>query len=59
MNLIFAVTSKVLDVYKLLAERIPGASYGKLDKDSSNVVDLIKNEYQVSLYHDNLEESKL
>ncbi|KFV67347.1 Integrin beta-2, partial [Dryobates pubescens] len=43
---IFAVTSKVVDVYKKLSEMIPKSAVGELNEDSSNVIDLIKEAYK-------------
>ncbi|KAI1307715.1 Integrin beta-PS [Halotydeus destructor] len=46
VNLIFAVTAGQFDIYKQLTPLIEGSSAGQLMNDSSNVVDLIKNEYE-------------
>lgn len=46
INVIFAVTETQLDIYKELEKNIEGASSGKLSNDSSNVVDLVKEQYQ-------------
>jgi len=46
INLIFAVTDKQIHIYKKLKENIEGASCGQLSNDSSNVVDLVKEQYQ-------------
>ncbi len=49
VNVIFAVTANQFNIYKQLAEGqnplIEGSIVGKLENDSSNVVDLIKAEY--------------
>ncbi|NWT63007.1 ITB2 protein, partial [Erythrocercus mccallii] len=42
---IFAVTSKVVDVYKKLSEMIPKSAVGELNEDSSNVIELIQVAY--------------
>ncbi|XP_018335576.1 integrin beta-PS isoform X1 [Agrilus planipennis] len=46
INIIFAVTEDELNVYRKLQAHIEGASSGKLSADSSNVVDLVKEQYQ-------------
>lgn len=49
VNVIFAVTANQFNIYKQLAEGqnplIEGSTAGKLENDSSNVVDLIEAEY--------------
>ncbi|KFU84324.1 Integrin beta-2, partial [Chaetura pelagica] len=42
---IFAVTSKVVDVYKKLSEMIPKSAVGELNQDSSNIIELIQEAY--------------
>nr|XP_054492074.1 integrin beta-2 [Agelaius phoeniceus] len=42
---IFAVTSRVVDVYKKLSEMIPKSAVGELNKDSSNIIELIQVAY--------------
>ncbi|OWK54961.1 Integrin beta-2 [Lonchura striata] len=42
---IFAVTSKVVDVYKKLSEMIPKSAVGELNQDSSNIIELIQVAY--------------
>ncbi|NXY31862.1 ITB2 protein, partial [Pomatorhinus ruficollis] len=42
---IFAVTSKVVDVYKKLSEMIPKSAVGELNEDSSNIIELIQVAY--------------
>ena len=49
MNIIFAVTEEQFDVYNLLKENIEGSSAGTLSNDSSNIVELVKAQYQVSV----------
>ena len=46
VNIIFAVTGSKLDTYKELSKLIEGSSTALLKSDSSNVVDLIKEEYR-------------
>uniref|UniRef100_A0A336M8L1 Integrin beta n=2 Tax=Culicoides sonorensis TaxID=179676 RepID=A0A336M8L1_CULSO len=45
INLIFAVTAQQESVYKKLSQHIEGSSCSKLEEDSSNVVDLVREEY--------------
>uniref|UniRef100_A0A8D8UPU8 Integrin beta n=1 Tax=Cacopsylla melanoneura TaxID=428564 RepID=A0A8D8UPU8_9HEMI len=45
INLIFAVTKEQIGVYDRLKDRIEGSSSGQLTNDSSNVVDLVKDQY--------------
>ena len=47
VNLIFAVTEEQFSVYNLLKENIEGSSAGTLTNDSSNIVQLVKEQYQV------------
>jgi integrin beta 1 len=49
INIIFAVTSSQHEVYKKLSKHIEGSSSAVLSEDSSNVVDLVRDEYSVSL----------
>ncbi|XP_062362589.1 integrin beta-2 isoform X2 [Cinclus cinclus] len=42
---IFAVTSRVVDVYKKLSEMIPKSAVGELNEDSSNIIELIQVAY--------------
>lgn len=47
INVIFAVTESQIDVYRKLEEHIEGSSSGKLSGDSANIVDLVKEQYEV------------
>nr|XP_008254727.1 integrin beta-7 isoform X2 [Oryctolagus cuniculus] len=47
---IFAVTSATLPVYKELSKLIPKSAVGELSEDSSNVVQLIMNAYNVNFW---------
>lgn len=46
VNIIFAVTEDQESIYSKLANMLEGCSHGKLANDSSNVVDLVKDQYQ-------------
>lgn len=48
INVIFAVTEEQIGVYEKLQAHIEGASSGKLSADSSNVVELVKQQYEVT-----------
>jgi len=48
INIIFAVTQSQHEVYKRLSEHIEGSSSAVLSEDSSNVVELVRDEYSVS-----------
>lgn len=48
INLIFAVTAEQIGVYDRLKAHIEGSSSGMLTNDSSNVVELVKEQYDVS-----------
>lgn len=50
INVIFAVTESQIDVYKKLEEHIEGSSSGKLSTDSANIVDLVKEQYEVIIF---------
>ena len=53
INLIFAVSGAQFQ-YQDLIEHIDGATYGRLSKDSDNIVDLITENYKVlviCVYH--------
>ncbi|GBP10848.1 Integrin beta-PS [Eumeta japonica] len=45
INLIFAVTASEVERYEELSKNIEGSSCGKLSDHSSNVVDLVKDQY--------------
>ncbi|XP_077351486.1 integrin beta-3-like [Festucalex cinctus] len=45
INLIFAVTSTVVPLYKEYSQLIPGTTVGKLSGDSGNVIELIEAAY--------------
>jgi len=45
INVIFAVTSEQIHVYDRLKDNVEGASSGMLSSDSSNVVDLVREQY--------------
>ena len=46
VNLIFAVTEEQFGVYDLLQQNVEGSSVGTLSNDSSNIVELVKAQYQ-------------
>lgn len=50
MNLIFAVTQEQSSVYSRLSQMIEGSGQGELTANSSNVVELVKAEYNVSKF---------
>jgi len=45
VNLIFAITKEQLNIYEQLGKHVEGASYGMLSNDSSNVVELVQEQY--------------
>lgn len=47
-NIIFAVTKEKQEIYKKLSENIKGSSVVVLSYDSSDVVEIIRDEYKVS-----------
>ena len=49
INVIFAVTANQINIYDKLKDNIEGASSGTLSEDSSNVVDLVRDQYDVIL----------
>ena len=49
INMIFAVTAEQVNIYQRLAQSIQGSTCGELAANSSNVVKLVKDEYQVGL----------
>ena len=50
VNLIFAVTKEQIHIYEQLGKHVEGASYGVLSNDSSNVVELVQEQYNVSYF---------
>lgn len=48
IDLLFAVTRSVEEIYSDLTKHIAGAQLGILDNDSKNVVELVSNVYKVS-----------
>jgi len=48
VNLIFAVTKEQYHIYEQLNKHVEGASCGVLSNDSSNVVELVQEQYNVS-----------
>ena len=46
VNIIFAVTEEQFNVYELLQANVEGSSAGTLSADSSNIVQLVKAQYQ-------------
>lgn len=49
INVIFAVTHQLHGVYEKLSNHVEGSYSAILSEDSSNVVDLVKEQYSVSL----------
>ena len=49
MNIIFAITKDQLENYEKLTEFIEGSVAGELEADSSNIVDLVRENYDVSM----------
>jgi hypothetical protein len=49
INMIFAITESVSRIYKNLVGSIEGSSYGILSGNSSNVVKLVQEQYQVRI----------
>lgn len=49
INVIFAVTAQQIDVYNRLSEHIEGSKSDILSDDSSNIVDLVRDQYGVSI----------
>ncbi|XP_058126874.1 integrin beta-PS isoform X1 [Anopheles ziemanni] len=45
INVIFAVTQEELSVYEKLSRLVEGSSAAKLSNDSSNIVDLVRDQY--------------
>ena len=48
INVIFAVTAEQRETYNELSRHIEASSAGTLSNDSSNVVELVKQQYDVS-----------
>lgn len=48
INIIFAVTDEQHHVYEELSKHIEGSSSGILSQDSDNVVELVRDQYNVS-----------
>lgn len=46
INVIFAVTADKISIYEKLESLIEGSSSATLSNDSSNIVELIKNQYE-------------
>ncbi|GLH04820.1 hypothetical protein R5R35_010140 [Gryllus longicercus] len=46
INVIFAVTGEQIGIYERLKDHVEGSSAGKLSNDSSNVVDLVREQYE-------------
>lgn len=49
VNIIFAVEKDMKNNYEALSRMIEGSVVGILEKDSSNIVDLVAENYKVSL----------
>ena len=47
VNVIFIVPAKQVDLYKRLSDHILGSNVGQLARDASNVIDLVKENYEV------------
>ena len=47
VNVIFAVTENQINVYRNLSAFIEGSTVGMLANDSSNIVELVKDNYDV------------
>lgn len=50
INLVFAVPKSVVSTYRDLSTRIPGTYVKELTNDSSNIVALIQDQYNVTDY---------
>ena len=50
INIIFAVTEPQLEAYKYLSEIIEGSNAGSLSADSSNILELVQEQYMVSIF---------
>lgn len=49
VNLIFAVTKEQFHIYDQLGKHVEGAGCGVLSNDSSNIVELVQEQYNVSI----------
>ena len=49
VNLIFAVTENKFKAYSQLSNIIPGSETGRLAGDSHNIVDLVRDNYEVRM----------
>lgn len=49
INIIFSVPDSALKVYEILSENLQGSVTGRLAENSSNIVDLIRDNYKVSV----------
>jgi len=47
VTIIFAVTRDQIPVYRELSKLLEGSTVGELANDSSNIVELVKNNYDV------------
>ena len=48
VNVIFAVTGNQVPIYEMLSEYIEGSVVGELANDSRNIVELVRDNYDVS-----------
>ncbi len=46
VNVIWAVTEKKIDLYRSLSTLVSGSSAGVISADSSNIVELVKKQYE-------------
>ena len=51
INIIFAVTASQQEAYANLAKNIDGASVGVLTSDSSNIIELVEEQYKVRVMY--------
>jgi integrin beta 1 len=51
INIIFAVTANQAEIYNKLSSRIEGAKSGMISQNSSNIVDLVEQEYRVKMHN--------
>ncbi|KAG1654968.1 Integrin beta-PS [Nymphon striatum] len=45
VNIIFAVTADQIPIYERVSDKVEGSSFGTLSNDSSNIVELVKKQY--------------